>query len=1042
MKKPLKIGVFDTIKVAAVIATTAALMPYDVLANNVDYSQLKKADNQPGWYAEYLDEDMASITDWIDGDSVNGVSSQVTFDSKSCMKLDSGAAAVGTWGRRYRDEGTVPNRIVAEMSIYCDAIGTISNSDEAVFGVLKSSTRLDASFCSDGLFIRNSSGTWVEVGTNIVVQDTWQKWVFDINYTDGEVDIYLDDELISSGVDCDYSGTWTEGRVSFLQRGVTTGNRITYVDYVKINEAIMLGVVNDTISISESVTVDIQASGTNINVNDTATVTEDVTVSVEGGPETINVNDSVTVSENISVYVTGTPITLSVYDSATVTDTPSADYSINVSQTDEVRGTGTEHLNEDMSDITDWADNDNQNGVSSQITFQTKSCMLLSTHTATSSNEARRTRDVGSFNDRIVIEASVYCSKIGNTDDYFAIRAYRDDIAIKIKFRADGLYVYYSNTSESEVGTDIVVQGAWQKWVFDCDISTPASATMDIYLDDALIATGVDCSATGTFTDGTVELAQYGWNTDNLETYIDYIKINDDLLLGTINDSVEVTEDVSVYVPPPQLDYQNWSKKIKITIDKDSIDEDLYHFPVPIYLSASSGINNDDVSAVFDELTSDANRKKIAVTDIDGFTQHYVEIERWDDANEEAWLHVRVPFVSSTEDTELYLFYDSAQSDNTDAVGDVTSAERVWNNEFVLVCHMGEDPSTTTIKDSTYHANHGTSSGGMTSGDLVDGQFGKCIDFDGASSPDDDQIDFANDTHIENLPQKTLEAVVDYAGGTAFEVFMAKDAWSFKFSGSSSLVYRQYANVTDGRWYVDYTTGNFQHVAATYDLTNHSNKPSIYIDGTSRTFTSYDVQPEGALVSDKNKYLTLGAETGPIPQAYEGKIDEVRVSSVIRSEAWINATYKGLFDSLLSYGAEQDFGETDIHDSIQVSDSVPSPVITPMHVDIYDSVVVSESVDANMPSGFGSANDTVTVAEYVNMNVPGLVVVSTVSIGLSTHAPEYYGYMSTGVSHIGLSPKTPTYPLYGRMSEPIITGSKPISISEASKAYTNTNAIS
>jgi hypothetical protein len=124
-----------------------------------------------------------------------------------------------------------------------------------------------------------------------------------------------------------------------------------------------------------------------------------------------------------------------------------------------------------------------------------------------------------------------------------------------------------------------------------------------------------------------------------------------------------------------------WAKRIEINIDNTKIDAALSNFPVLIYLSASSGYNNDDVSAVFDELTSDANRKKIAVTESDETSQCYVEIERWDDANEKAWLWVKVPSISDSADTTLYIYYDSTQSDNTTYVGDVNDAvcANVWD---------------------------------------------------------------------------------------------------------------------------------------------------------------------------------------------------------------------------------------------------------------------------------------------------------------------------------------------------------------------------
>jgi hypothetical protein len=91
--------------------------------------------------------------------------------------------------------------------------------------------------------------------------------------------------------------------------------------------------------------------------------------------------------------------------------------------------------------------------------------------------------------------------------------------------------------------------------------------------------------------------------------------------------------------------------------------------------------------------------------------------------------------ISSSEDTILFLYYDSTQDDNTTYVGDPgdTAAQNVWNSNFVARYGMAQDPSggTDCIIDSTANANHGTPYGSMTSDDLVDGEIGKAIDFDG-----------------------------------------------------------------------------------------------------------------------------------------------------------------------------------------------------------------------------------------------------------------------------------------------------------------------
>ena len=76
--------------------------------------------------------------------------------------------------------------------------------------------------------------------------------------------------------------------------------------------------------------------------------------------------------------------------------------------------------------------------------------------------------------------------------------------------------------------------------------------------------------------------------------------------------------------------------------------------------------------------------KKIAVTTGDGTSQCYVELENWNNINEQAWLWVKVPNINNTSDTSLYLYYDADHADNTNFVGDPNStpAENVWDSSF------------------------------------------------------------------------------------------------------------------------------------------------------------------------------------------------------------------------------------------------------------------------------------------------------------------------------------------------------------------------
>ena len=174
-----------------------------------------------------------------------------------------------------------------------------------------------------------------------------------------------------------------------------------------------------------------------------------------------------------------------------------------------------------------------------------------------------------------------------------------------------------------------------------------------------------------------------------------------------------------------------FSNRLAITISPDNIDDTLTDYPVKIWLSESSGINTADLSSVFNKLGSDANRKKIAVTTSDGLTQCYVEIANWDTENKQAELHVRVPSVSSSASTVIYLYYDADHADNDSYVGDTAStpAKAVWDANFSAVYHMNDGADTSHIYDSTSNVNHGTKLAANEPLE-VDGLKGKAQEFD------------------------------------------------------------------------------------------------------------------------------------------------------------------------------------------------------------------------------------------------------------------------------------------------------------------------
>ena len=359
-----------------------------------------------------------------------------------------------------------------------------------------------------------------------------------------------------------------------------------------------------------------------------------------------------------------------------------------------------------------------------------------------------------------------------------------------------------------------------------------------------------------------------------------------------------------------------YSKRIKLTVDNTNIDDTLSNFPVLVKISNNSGISSTDVTSVFTELGSDANRKKIAVTTSNGETQCYVEIERFDYSNSVAWLWVKVPSVDSGAGTDLYLYYDSDQADNTTYVGDTgdASAQSVWDSNFKLVMHMAQDPNgdvADAIKDSTSNANHGTPAGTMTSTDLVDGKIGKAIDFDG----DNDFIDVGDVTILDAAVACTFELILNRTSFTSDGGFIRK--WA---TGQQSFSIGQ-ATSDDQITMLINDTGAVNPLSGTTTNATIANSVLVYIVGiwnggntlqiientVSRTI-NYAIQNTPVSIANTTEHLSLNARyNAGIPDKFTNSItDEVRISNIARSAAWIKATYYSNWDELVNFGSEEE----------------------------------------------------------------------------------------------------------------------------------------
>lgn len=191
-----------------------------------------------------LDDDCTSLADWADvvfggitEYSVRPEATQTTYDGKSCFRLFGGTAdlAESVGIRLMRNMGSFGSFTTFEISVYHDLVGS-SFSDGFMLYIFNGATYFHATFTTGGLKIYDGA-SHNEVGTDLVSLDTWQDWKFIINWAAQTVDVYLDDVLQASGVDCSAASATTSGTVYIDQFSYAGGvnSCSTYIDSIQID---------------------------------------------------------------------------------------------------------------------------------------------------------------------------------------------------------------------------------------------------------------------------------------------------------------------------------------------------------------------------------------------------------------------------------------------------------------------------------------------------------------------------------------------------------------------------------------------------------------------------------------------------------------------------------------------------------------------------------------------------------------------------------------------------------------------------------------
>jgi hypothetical protein len=265
---------------------------------------------------------------------------------------------------------------------------------------------------------------------------------------------------------------------------------------------------------------------------------------------------------------------------------------------------------------------------------------------------------------------------------------------------------------------------------------------------------------------------------------------------------------------------------------------------------------------------------------------------------------VKAPHLSSMEDTTIVMVYGDEN------IGSQENPEAVWDSGYSAVLHLNGNPAQPQwnsaqadylphqpqIEDSTSHNLDGTTYGTMTSTDSVSGHIGNAIDLDGVN----DYIDFGDPTELQMAGAFTVEAwfKADFIDNDYLVVKSAESGyrgWDISFDDDASIspagwvMFRfspdgvnteivGYERVDTGQWY---------HVVGVF---HPSTSAKFYLNGELVEEMTTGV-PDS--VNNPSRPVRIGRRSdNPGGTSYlDAIVDEVRISTVARSDAWIRTEY-------------------------------------------------------------------------------------------------------------------------------------------------------
>lgn len=400
--------------------------------------------------------------------------------------------------------------------------------------------------------------------------------------------------------------------------------------------------------------------------------------------------------------------------------------------------------------------------------------------------------------------------------------------------------------------------------------------------------------------------------------------------------------------------YQNFVYRKELTIDSIKVDSSLSNFNVLVKLDNTN----------FDFTKTRSDGYDVAFT-TDNHQLCDFEVVFFDSVGQTSEYWVKIPTISASTDTVFYVYYGKA-----DQTASLQAASSIWNNDYVLVYHMDDFVSgTTVIKDSSPNAYHGTKVA-ETNPEQVIGKIGKAQRFNGSTS----SVSSIESIFVNN-EDYTLELWCNVGATPPVHQLVCGNGQA---APNPSLYF--YSNTTDGasenqtRVYVE----SSEKLVGT-DIRSAGWTYLVLVrEGTTWKLYENDLFVDDFLNDTDNIGTDFWIGRHPLisDRFFKGDVDEVRVSSVARSTEWLKTEYHNQNDALLTFGTVEEQGKI-------ISDYISNFNIA---THVFSTIQVIFSIK-------GLTNNVAVALYSLSAGTVLKEVVSINGINLSTDIEVAYGFI-------------------------------------------------